>query len=254
MNANKVERYVETSKALREAYEELKYGKITRSKFLAETFEPIVKPLEGLMKNEIPSIKTENVKSEPEDIAKFIGDTALKYLKMYTDKSVKTDKTFGLRTRNHRMFIGSEPVQIENNNIHFPNGDVYEGTEGLWQLLTLQKPDNYTTEDRNNYAEILLKTNAYRRNNNPDETYVKSNSGYKYSHIVKPILKENSILATGKGLQKIVTNKPVEYVYWDTLDELLEKLYIAWGEIKSGNKNPLLYNEISSILEEIREI
>lgn len=249
-----IKNYVQASKALREAYEELKYGKITRSKFFAETFEPIVKPLEGLMKNETASIKTESVKSEPEDIAKFIGDTALKYLKMYTDRGVKTDKTFGFRTRNDKMFIGSEPIEIENNNIRFPDGDVYEGTEGLWQLLTLQKPNNYTKEDRENFAEILLKTNSYRRNNNPDESYLKSSSGYKYSHIVKPILKENNILTEGEGLQKIVTNKPVEYVYWDTLDELLEKLYIAWGEIKSGNKNPLLYNEISSILEEIREI
>lgn len=252
MSTSQIQSYIQASVALRDAYDEVKYGKLTRSKFLAETFQPIVKPLENLNEK-----LTEG--SHVQIIEKSIGDTAMKYLKMYSDKSVKTDKTFGLCTKDEKMFIGGEPVVIKNNNIHFSDGEIFEGTDGLWQLLTLQKPESYTEEDYNNFAEIVMKTHSYRRNNDPDEKYLKSSSGYKYSHIVKPILIDNEILEAplrkkGKGLQKIVTNKPVEYVYWNSLDELLEKLYIAYGEIKSGNKNPLLYNEIISILEEIREI
>ena len=58
----------------------------------------------------------------------------------------------------------------------------------------------------------------------------------------------------GSGLRKIVTNAPVEYVYWNSFDELLERLFIVYGEIKSGNNNPNLVNELVNILQEIREI
>ena len=58
----------------------------------------------------------------------------------------------------------------------------------------------------------------------------------------------------GSGFRKILTNAPVEYVYWNNLDELLERLYIVYGEIKSGNDNPNLINELVNILQEIREI
>ena len=259
-----VQSYIQTSKALREAYDELKYGRITRSKFLTETFEPIVKPLEGIMNGKL--IKSENekpIKSETEkpvkseELQNFIGDTAMKYLKMYSDKDVKTDRTFGFHTKGKEMLIGSDPVLIVNNDIHFSDGQVYRGTDGLWQLLALQRPKDYSDEDYNNFVEIILKTNSYRRNNDPDGKYLKSSSGYKYNNYIKPILVDNDFLEVkkkGRGLKKIFTDKPVEYVYWNTLDELLEKLYIAYGEIKAGNKNPLLYNEITSILEEIREI
>lgn len=255
---NKVQSYIEASKALREAYDELKYGKLTRTKHLAETFQPIVKPLETLSKelgkttDDPPKIKTEK-----EEVENVIGETALKYLTYYSDKDVKTDKIFGFHTRNKEMFIGSEPVTIRNNDIYFPDGKKYKGTEGLWSLLTLQKPSNFSDEDVDNFEEIILKTDSYRRNNDPNDDYIKRSSGYKYTNFIKPILEKHDIIQTkkkGKGLKKIVTNNPVEYVYWNSLDELLEKLYIAYGEIKAGNKNPLLYNEITSILEEIREI
>ena len=58
----------------------------------------------------------------------------------------------------------------------------------------------------------------------------------------------------GKGLEKVVTNTTKEYVYWDSLDELLDRLYILWGEIKAGNTNPTVRNEIVNIIQEFKEL
>ena len=46
----------------------------------------------------------------------------------------------------------------------------------------------------------------------------------------------------------------MEYVYWNALDELLERLCIVYGEMKAGNNNPNLVNELVNILQEIKEI
>ena len=59
---------------------------------------------------------------------------------------------------------------------------------------------------------------------------------------------------SGSGLRKILTNTPVEYIYWNTIDELLDRLCIVYGELKAGNNNPNLINEVVNILQEIREL
>lgn len=253
-----VDQYVKTSAALRKAYEDIKFGNIMRSNQLGETFKPILAPLEDI-KNKIYE-KDSNV-SDKDVALERIGDIALRYIKMYTSKDVKTDQTFGLHSAKSHLYIGSEPIVVLENNILFPDGETFHGTEGLWQLICLSEPKDFNDNDYNNYEKIILKTNNYRHNNDVHAKQVKSSRGYKYLNIIKPILQKNGILkyykkesGSGLRLQKVITNKPVEYVYWNTLDELLEKLYILYGEIKAGNKNPSLYNEIIAILQEIREI
>lgn len=61
-------------------------------------------------------------------------------------------------------------------------------------------------------------------------------------------------LLQGGSLYKTVTGAPVEYVYWDTLDKLLERLYILYGKLKAGNTNPGIANEIINIVQEFKEI
>lgn len=248
-----VDKYVQVSEALRKAYDDVKMGNIVRSNELREMFKPVTKPLQEIKNRLSP----QSVLKEEIELRRM-GEIGLKYIHMYTSRDVKTDPTFGLYAHKGSLYIGNQPVVILENNIHFSDGETFQGTDGLWQLICLRNPNNYTHDDYDNYTKIVLKSHTYRHNNDPNAKQVKSSNGYKYINIIKPILLANGIIRTkvkqGTGLQKIVTNKPVEYVYWNTLEELLEKLYILYGEIRSGNKNPSLYNEISSILEEIREI
>lgn len=44
------------------------------------------------------------------------------------------------------------------------------------------------------------------------------------------------------------------YIYWDNLDELFQRLLVLYGEIQSGNTNPALKNEIIRILQELKEL
>ena len=82
------------------------------------------------------------------------------------------DKTFGLRDKDGKFYIGNKKAKIKENNIIVGNKE-YAGTPGLWELIVARSPEDkiFTNGDYDNYAEIMHSTNALRRNN----TKVKQN-------------------------------------------------------------------------------
>ena len=189
------------------------------------------------------------------------------------DEAPKFDTTFGIRYEDSIPYVGNSPLVVEDNKITLPDGSSYTATPGLWELLILNVPTNYTPEDEAAYGDILQKTYAYKHHNDPLTPFVKSNVGYKYMNIVREILNSRGLVNSkkdlpapsfvtrsqtkslqGSGLNKIFTGAPVEYVYWDSIDELLERLYILYGELKAGNTNPSIANEIVNIIQEFKEV
>ena len=47
----------------------------------------------------------------------------------------------------------------EQTNIHI-EGDSIQGTPGLWKLIMLKVPQNYTKEDMQSYEDIVYKTDV----------------------------------------------------------------------------------------------
>ena len=64
---------------------------------------------------------------EEEDV--FIGDIAEQYLRKFATMS-GTDKTFGLRDKDGKFYIGNKEAKIKENNIIVGNKE-YAGTPGL---------------------------------------------------------------------------------------------------------------------------
>ena len=80
-------------------------------------------------------------------------------------------------------------------------GEEYEGTPGLWELIVSKKPDKfiYTSEDEENYKRLMLKTNSLYVGNNPEKRKKKKSSkGDKWNNILskfwKDIKKEGELL------------------------------------------------------------
>ena len=69
--------------------------------------------------------------------------------------------------KNSKFYIGDKQVLIEDNNI-IVDGEKYEGTPGLWELILSKDPQNHTDKDLNNYGRLMVKTNALHRDNNPN--------------------------------------------------------------------------------------
>ena len=239
-----------------------------------------------------PQITPKQIQGIPSIISLNLGPLATKYLGYNASKNVKTDKTFGLRIERDRLMIGNVEVTLNKDDLILGDNHLFKGTPGLWELLTLDQPSMYTAEDMKNYAKIIQFSNAWRQNNDPTNPKPKSSGGSKYKKIIKPILpilyqhteKEldqlnrsiqdedllrheerpeeddddilrqfDPLYRQGTGLRKILTHSPVEYKRWNTIDELLEQLYIDIGEIKAGNNSPHIRNDIVDILREIKE-
>ena len=62
-----------------------------------------------------------------------------------------------------------------------------------------KEPKVYTDEDYENYAKLMVKTNALYRDNNPATNKPKSNKGYKWVNILSYIW-HNIHKYTGSGV------------------------------------------------------
>ena len=108
------------------------------------------------------------------------------------------DKTFGLRGKDGKFYIGNKETKIKENNIIVGDKE-YVGRPGLWELIVATTPDDkiVTNGNYDNYAEIMHSTNVLRRNNDESETKPKANNSWKWKHILKAILDVREDLFTG---------------------------------------------------------
>ena len=266
-----MEEYVKSGRKLRQKFAEIRFGQTMRDIRNLETYKPLVKPLQELATNIKPIVKD--------------NGEVLKYLFMYKDPKLRThlDKTYGLEydAINDNWFIGKKQVYFNQSGELSLKGSnvICKCTEGFLELITLKEPNRsvITAEDIGNYYKILNLTSAHRKSNG----HIKGSGGKKYSEWIQPMVNfyekgihqdgyklglvnnynnddsedsDDTIIPVGDGLSKIVSNTPVEYVYWNTLDELLDRLYILWGELRAGNTNSTIRNEIINILQEFKEL
>ena len=98
---------------------------------------------------------------EEEDV--FRGDITDPYLRKFATVS-GADKTFGLRDKDGKFYIGNKEAKIKENNTIVGDKE-YAGTPGLWEVIVARSPDDkiFTNGDYDNYAEIMLSTNALRK-------------------------------------------------------------------------------------------
>lgn len=167
------------------------------------------------------------------------------------------DVPYGIRLVKGQPMVGSASISV-TNNMYRIGGHSFDKTIGLTELLYKQKPDLsvVTENDKKIYKTILLTTNAHRRKYDCNQP-INSNRGFKYLHIIKPLLNLNRSSSServpkGKGLPVFKRLVPKsDYVYWDDPNELVERLKLLIASRDAGNTG--LDNEIISIIEELKE-
>ena len=173
---------------------------------------------------------------EEEDV--LTGDTAEQYFRKFASKS-GTDKTFGLRDKDDKFYIGNQEVKIKENNI-IVGDEEYAGTHGLCELIvaTTLVDKIFTNGDYDNYAELMHSTNALRRNNDESETKSKANRSWKLKHILKPNWDEKD-LYTGNGITPSVPTiiLPCDHI---ALAERLDILTASNAAGNTGGRNELV--------------
>ena len=110
---------------------------------LAIELKPIREGVKNLPKTitfqQFPSITAyDDDGGEEEDV--FIRDIAEQYLRKFASTS-GTDKTFGLRDKDGKIYIGNKETKRKENNIIVGDKE-YAGTPELWELIVATTLDD----------------------------------------------------------------------------------------------------------------
>ncbi|CAH1099501.1 unnamed protein product [Psylliodes chrysocephalus] len=241
------------------------YQPRTSDEQVDEYIEDTIKSLHDLTTNPPPSFV--------EYLDQFTAPLPRDYiLRNISDIENKFDHVLGIYHD-----IETEKFRIGDSELNFDGSDIvikgikYPGTPGLYELLFLKEPIAYKQTDVNEYVDIIKRTNAARRNNDPDLPIKNFSRDIKdkYNFIIKPKLETgpfrrrvssipSSLMSgimtrskkIGKGMLQY-SNKPIDYKYFDNYNELIDRLRLLVASQTAGNTGN--NNEIVSIIEELRE-
>ena len=163
------------------------------------------------------------------------GPIAMEYLTEPFGKDA--DNVFGIHKGvDKKLYIGDTRFHVNGDNIIVGDGE-YVGTRGLWELITMKEPDDsvYTHEDYDNYAEIMINTNALKK----DSGKPKSSGGSKWKNLLSDIWKQRSKY---EGTGVVILPSDAE--------ALLDRLDLLLASKGAGNTG--LGNEIVSICDELK--
>lgn len=203
---------------------------------------------------------------------------AHEFIDKYFINSDEIDHTYGLQhnapTETWKM--GTEKVDFLQNGDIRVGDSIYKGNRGLYELLFLKKPMHFTENDRVQFQKILKQTSVHKRDFSP-LGQLRGSRSVKYRDFVKPLItavssaslegsrlrhssasniaqkipKTRSQTKSGSALLEY-NEKPKEYIYYDDVNELVDRLSKLDASQTAGNGNHT--NEIMSILEELLEL
>lgn len=202
------------------------------------------------------SLNRESAVGDGDENRRLDNDALVKkYLTRVETKDSSIDVVMGVRKLQNGFHVGSSKFNSENGEIIIGENDRYDITKGLIELLFEKNPNKtiITSDDYETYKKILLKTNAHK-------TYY-SNGGNlrtkekKFNDVISPLL---GLIKEGKGnvqipSKMIYNTNNLDYIYWNSADELVDRLKLLIAEQVAGNNNSSINNEIISIIDELRE-
>ena len=233
---------METQSELSKFFKPITETQKATTKEITEGLKPIKEGIEKIPKAitfpAFPSIEAYDKPIEGKD-TQFIGDVAEKDLRKYTTGD-EADRKYGIYDKNGVFYIGNKQVVIKGNDI-IVEGKEYKGTSGLWGLIVDKDPVKnikYDREDYDNYAKLMIRTNALNADYDPNKK-VKSNKGDKWKKLHSDIWKNRSKYE-GKGIV-VIPSDP---------NALLERLDLLLASQEAGHTG--VGNELVSICDELK--
>ena len=150
-------------------YRPITETKKSTAREITEELKPIKEGIEKLPQAvtfpAYPSIEAFEKQLEGED-TEFIVKVATNALRKFATKD-EADTTYGLYNKDRKLYIGEKLAIIVDDDL-IVGRDEYKGTRGLWELIVSKEPKNFTEEDYDNYARLMIKTNNLRQKKNPN--------------------------------------------------------------------------------------
>ena len=227
-----VQNYLSTINQIRQRNEDKKAVDFTKKQVLEATFKPIVRATE----KSTAAITEELRKKKERAKEDVIEPTLSHYLSL--DKKV-LDKYFGIqRKADGRLVLGNTEISVEGSKITVGN-ETFDATPGVWSLIMLNNPQEYTSEDYDVYRTIAGIADVA---NNPQNV---GNGRPEQTHKYKLLEK----LYEGRDQEEGQSGEGIQFLPSD-IPGLFSKLALLIGEFKAGNL--CTRNEIVAILDELK--
>lgn len=178
------------------------------------------------------------------------------YITDFQKGSEKIDKIYGPiyddLTSKWRLGTKELDFNLKTAGIKM-DGMEFKGTPGLYQLIFYNEP-HYNQEDIKQYKHLLEMSGVHRKANGA----LKFTGSMKYNKIIRPLFtghqtppSSRSRTWQGTGLDLVYNRSPIEYVYFDNVNELVERLKLLVASQEAGNNSH--QNEIVAIVNELKE-
>lgn len=180
------------------------------------------------------------------------------------------ESVYGIRTSDGELRLGNDKVHVEGNNNdanykYRIRSKKFTATPGLTSLLLEVKPKYYSQSDLKAYKDMLLFTNAHKKNFSAKGAVSRDPKSIKYNEIIAQMFpkkggKQSSNSGAGLFLKKktpqldykiAMKNTKIDYTYWDDPNELVDRLRLLLASMSAGHTGH--NNEVISIIEELRE-
>ena len=152
-----VQDYIETVRDVKQKSEDDKAKGLQRQIQIEKVFTPVVQATKESTEKITEEIKKNRAVKEG-DKGYWKSDFSKSAIDYYLNLKTNKDPYYGIQKRDGGYVMGDKDVVIdEQSNIHI-DGDTFRATPGLWELIMLKNPENYTTEDMTAYEDIVEKT------------------------------------------------------------------------------------------------
>ena len=256
-----VEDYINTKHQLQEKYENDKAVGLQQRIAFEKQYQPLLKASKESSKDITKELKKNRIIKEL-DKGYWKPDYAKPALDYYLSLRNNVDKYYGIQKKGNGYVMGDSNVVIDTDSNIIVNDQRFKGTPGLWQLIMLNKPREFTKEDLARYEDLVETTQVIfnplitGKNDKPKMT-VKYKEFLKemeesYEEETKPAeaepealaelesTKPDSKSADGEGIKFLPGNKK----------GLIERLRLLSAESRAGN-TVSTREEIVAILDEL---
>ena len=185
-------------------------------------------------------------------------------IEYYLNLKKNQDMYYGIQKINGHYKMGEATVILDNKSNIYVDNERFEGTPGLWALVMLNQPNDYTSEDLHRYEDLVEKTqvidNPITRtvNDRPKMTSKYKNILSQFEEAYESPEEEDAKLDSdneetpplegeeggkGQGITYLPSN----------ISGLLDRLKLVYAERQAGNISATT-NEIVGILDELLRI
>ena len=259
-----VQDYINTRNELRAKAENDKARGLTQQIQLVKTYTPLIKATQESSSKITEELK--NNRAVNEDNKPFWKETYTKpAINYYLDSNKNLDKYFGIQRKGDHYAMGLKTITLDKkSNITVENGSTFKASPGLWELIMLTKPSNYTPEEFEKYQDLVEETGVIfnpltqRESDRPKSTA-------KYKNILKK-LAVDYVSDEGDGNnddEDADDNKDADHDNQETksdgqgikflpgdINGLLDRLKLLYAERRAGNIISTT-SEIVAILDEL---